>query len=135
MKPYLLSGLIAGFILLGASVVVLFTLVSFFPSLAEEYYNPIFRAEDDRNWMFYLHPFILSYALAWFWHRFKEEFTGPWLLRGLELGLVYLVIASLPTMWITFSAIDVGAGMVLTWVAYGFFQSTLAGWVYARMNR
>lgn len=134
MKPYILPGLISGLLLLGSSVALLFVMVSFFPSIASEYYNPIFRAEDDRNWMFYFHPFILSYALAWFWHRFKIKFKGPWFLRGIELGLVYLVVASIPTMWVTFSAIDVGSHMVLSWVAYGFFQSTLAGWVYARMN-
>jgi len=134
MKNYLIPGLLSGFLLLGTSVAALFILVSFMPALAEQYYNPIFRAEDDRNWMFYAHPFILSFALAWFWHRFKGQLEGNWLMRGIELGFVYMVVASIPAMWITFSAIDVGPGMVLSWVFYGFFQSTIAGWVFARTN-
>lgn len=134
MKSYLIPGLLSGFILLGLSVALLFMLVSFMPHLAEEYYNPVFRSEDDRNWMFYAHPFILSFALAWFWHRFKVKFKGNWVMRGLELGVVYIIVAILPTMWLTFSAIDVNSSMVLTWIGYGFFQSVVAGWLFAKTN-
>ena len=134
MRTFLAPALIAGFVLLLISAAILFTLVNLFPELAMEYYNPIFRAEDDRNWMFYVHPFVLSLALSWFWSRFKSLFQGSVWLRGLELGLVYLVVATIPTMWITFSAIDVSAGMVFTWVLYGFVQSVIAGWILAWRN-
>lgn len=134
MNKYVLSSVVSGFLLLGVSVAMLYLLVSFFPHLAEEYYNPVFRAEDDRNWMFYLHPFILSFALGWFWHRFRSIFSGQWVRRAVELGFIYLIVAIIPIMWITFSAIDVPPGMVFTWVAYGFGQSLVAGLVFARLN-
>ncbi len=134
MRNHIIPAIVAGVVLLILSIATLYGLVALFPGLAEEYYNPIFRAEDDRNWMFYVHPFILSFALAWFWDRFKGKFNGSWIIRGLELGLVYVIVATIPVMWITFSAIDVGASMVLTWIAYGFAQTSIAGWVFAKMN-
>ncbi|MCB0578370.1 MAG: hypothetical protein KDD10_03555, partial [Phaeodactylibacter sp.] len=76
----------------------------------------------------------LSFALAWFWSRFKAQLPGYWLLRGLKFGLAYALLATLPSMWITFSAITVSLGMVFTWFAYGLLQAVVCGWVFARMN-
>ena len=109
MRNHIIPAIVGGIVLLILSIATLYGLVALFPGLAQEYYDPIFRAEDDRNWMFYAHPFILCFALAWFWDRFKDGIRGSWILRGLELGLVYVIVATIPTMWITFSAIDVGA--------------------------
>lgn len=134
MKKILTSGLLAGVVLLVFSIGVLYFTAKVVPSLGEEYYNPIFRSSSDRNVFFYIHPFILGIALAWFWERFKGQFEGGWLWRGLELGFVYAIVATLPAMWIIFSAIDVSLTMVLTWLLYGFIQASVAGLIFAKMN-
>ncbi len=134
MKKLLSSGLVAGVVLLALSFGMLYLTILVFPNLAEQYYNPIFRTDSDRNFLFYIHPFVLGLALAWFWERFKEQFSGHFLLRALELGVVYAIVAVLPTMWITFSAIDVSLTMVLTWLLYGFVQAIVAGIVFTKMN-
>lgn len=133
MKSIWMIAILIGVINLILNIAILFGMIQFFPDLAMEYYNPVFRSEDDRNWMFYVHPFLLAFALTWFWHRFRKAISGEWLTRGLKLGLSYLIIAMIPSMWITFSAMDIGATMVLTWLAYGFFQSIVAGWILAKM--
>lgn len=134
MKKLLSSGLVAGVVLLALSFGMLYLTILVFPNLAEQYYNPIFRTDSDRNFLFYIHPFVLGLALAWFWERFKEQFSGYFLLRALELGLVYAIVAVLPTMWITFSSIDVSLTMVLTWLLYGFIQAIVAGIIFTKMN-
>lgn len=134
MKKVLAPGLVAGFVLLGLSYMILYSTINFMPGLVEEYYNPIFWPGNDRALLFFLHPFILSFALAWIWSRFREQFKGPKLLRGLELGVVYALVATLPSMWITFSAISVSLAMILTWFAYGLLQATVAGWIFAFIN-
>ena len=134
MKKILLPGLVAGAVLLGLSYVVLYVTINFFPKLVEEYYNPVFWPGNDRVSLFFAHPFVLSLALAWFWERFKGLFKGGVLLRGLELGLVYGLVATLPSMWITFSAIAVSITMVFSWLAYGMVQAAVAGLIFARMN-
>ncbi|HMQ60047.1 MAG TPA: hypothetical protein PKE06_05220 [Flavilitoribacter sp.] len=134
MKKIITTGLITGVVLLVLGFGMVYLTVLAFPGLAEQYYNPVFRTGDDRSWLFFVHPFILGLGLAWFWERFKGQFNGWFLLRGLELGLVYVAVAVLPSMWITFSAIDVSLTMILTWLLYGFVQAAVAGILLARLN-
>ncbi|MDB5122638.1 MAG: hypothetical protein JWP94_767 [Mucilaginibacter sp.] len=134
MKKILISGLIAGCILFVFSYGGLFLAIRFFPKLFTEYNNPLFNSDGSRDMLFYLHAFIFSFALSWFWDRFKGLFKGAFFLRGLEFGLVYSIIALLPVMWISFSALDITVAMVLSWFIYGVLQAITAGVVFAKVN-
>lgn len=134
MKKILISGLIAGCILFIVSYGGLFLAVKFFPGLFIEYNNPLFNSDGGRDVLFYLHAFIFSFALSWFWDRFKGLFKGALILRGFEFGVVYSVIALLPVMWISFSALDITVVMVLSWFLYGLVQAIVAGLVFAKIN-
>jgi hypothetical protein len=134
MKKIIISGLITGCILFVLSYGGLFLAVRFSPVLFTEYNNPLFNSDGNRDVLFYMHALIFSFALAWFWDRFKGLFHGPFLLRGLEFGLVYAVVALLPVMWISFSALDVTFVMVLSWFAYGLLQASIAGIILAKLN-
>src|SRR5690606_34083367 len=127
-------GLPVGLVLLLLSLLMLYVTVLIFPGIAEEYYNPMFRRSGGRSSLFFIHPFILSFALAWFWERFKGLFSGPFWLRGLEMGLVYELVATIPSMWITFSAIDISLTMIASWLFYGLSQAMVAGILFARFN-
>ncbi|OWY19209.1 hypothetical protein C7N43_29600 [Sphingobacteriales bacterium UPWRP_1] len=134
MKKALLTGLGVSVILLVLSYAILLIGLRFFPSVCEEYYNPTFQSGEGRTLLYFLHPFILGFALLWFWYRFKGIIAGSILLRGLEFGLAYGVVATLPSMWITFSALNVSAEMVLIWFVYSVLQAFIAGLVFARTN-
>jgi hypothetical protein len=134
MKKIIFPGLIAGTILFIICYGSLYTAVRFFPGLFIEYNNPIFNSDGNRDLLFYLHSFIISLALSWFWERFKSLFHGSFLLRGLEFGLVYAIVALLPVMWITFSALDITVLMVLSWFSYGLMQAIVAGIIFAKIN-
>jgi hypothetical protein len=134
MRKIFISGLIAGGILFVLSYGGLFLAVRFFPALFTEYNNPLFNSDGKRDILFYLHAFIISFALSWFWDRFKVLFKGASIIRGLEFGFVYSIIALLPVMWISFSALDITVVMVLSWFAYGLVQAIIAGVVFAKIN-
>ncbi len=134
MKKIILSGFIAGLILFIGSYGSLYLAVRYFPNLFAEYNNPLFNSDGTRDILFYLHAFIISFALSWFWDRFKSLFHGSFLVRGLEFGFVYSIVALLPVMWITFSALDITVPMVLSWFAYGLIQAIIAGIVFAKVN-
>ena len=134
MKKILFSGFIAGAILFVLSYGGLFLAVKFFPALFVEYNNPLFNSDGSRDILFYLHAFIISFALAWFWDRFKGLFHGSFLIRGFEFGFVYAMVAMLPVMTITFSALDITFVMVMSWFLYGFLQAIVAGLVFAKIN-
>lgn len=81
-----------------------------------------------------MHAFIISLALSWFWDRFKGLFRGHPVWRGLEFGFVYAMVALLPVMWITFSALDITILMVTSWFLYGLVQATIVGIIFAKLN-
>lgn len=134
MKRFLIKGIAAGAALLVISYAALYLVVSLFPSVAEQYYDPVFSFEGDKAVLYFLHPFVLSFALAWFWRRFKSLFHGPFWWRGLEMGLVYGLIATLPAMWIIYSSLAVSLTLVLTWLLYGVFQAIVVGMIFAKIS-
>ncbi|HTN20059.1 MAG TPA: hypothetical protein VL125_06270 [Pelobium sp.] len=134
MKKIALPGLVAGIILFIISYGGLYLSVRFFPSLFIEYNSPLFNSDGSRDLLFYLHPFIISFALSWFWDRFKGLFRGTFVLRGIEFGFVYAMVALLPVMWITFSSLDITIATVLSWFLYGLMQAMFAGLIFAKIN-
>lgn len=134
MKKMLFTGVIAGIVLFIVSYCSLYLAIKFFPGFFADYVNPLFSSDERRYILFYAHAFVIALALSWFWERFKGLFHGPSLLRGLEFGLVYAVVALLPVMWITFSAMDVTISMVLSWFLYGLIQAMIAGVIFAKIN-
>jgi hypothetical protein len=135
MKKTVIASLTAGVVLLLVSLALLYFLVAVFPNVAEEYFSPVFRWSDaGKDWMFYAHPFVLSFALKWFWERYKGLFTGSALLRAFEVALVYGIVALLPVLWLTFSAIDISWQMVGSWLLYGILQAFIAGIIFAKIN-
>lgn len=134
MKKIFLSGLIAGVILFVISYGGLYLSIKFFPDLFVMYNNPLFNSDGSRDLLFYLHAFIISFALSWFWDRFKSLFNGSFILRGIEFGSVYALVALLPVMWITFSSLDITLVMVGSWFIYGFIQAIISGILFAKIN-
>ena len=134
MKKVLITGLIAGCILFVISYGSLFLGVRFFPAFFVEINNPLFNSNGNRDVLFYLHAFIISFALSWFWERFKSMFKGSMMMRGVEFGIVYSIIALLPVMWISFSSLDITIIMVASWFLYGLAQAIIAGLVFAKVN-
>lgn len=134
MKRIILSGLIAGVMLFILCYGGLYLGIRLFPALFMDYNNPLFNSDGNRDVFFYMHAFIISFALSWFWDRFKGLFHGHFILRGLEFGFVYAMVSLLPVMWITFSSLDITFFMVLSWFLYGFFQAVVAGTLFAKLN-
>lgn len=122
--------LLAGIAVLVVSVILLYGFIYLLTGMMEEYYNPVFRSNSfGTDWLFYVHPFVLSAALYWFWDR--ETWQGSAFSKGLRAGLTYGAVAMLPVLLLTFSAINISYMMVITWIAYGVVQSIVACTVFA----
>jgi hypothetical protein len=134
MNKVFTTWLIAGTLLLVLGLGMFYAGIYFFPKIADEYFSPVFRRAGETDWTFYVHPFILAVALKWFWERYKGIFKGGVFLRAIEVALVYGIVALLPILWLTFSAIDVSFKMVITWFIYGLVQAFAAGLIFAKFN-
>lgn len=134
MKKIITSGLLAGVVLLLFSILGLYLTIWFFPGIAAQYFDPAFDTQSGRYMIYYLHPFVISLALAWFWARFKGVLTGSFFRRGLEFGLIYVLIATLPMMWFIYSAMHISLEMVSIWFVLALVQGMIAGLVFEKIN-
>src|ERR1700685_3594090 len=122
MKKIFIAGLVAGVVLLILSVLGLYTTIWLFPNLAAQYFDPAFDTQSSRVMIYYIHPFVISMALSWFWNRTKGVLTGSFLTRGIEFGLIYALVAIFPMMWLIYSAMSISIAMVTTWFVLGLLQ-------------
>lgn len=129
------SIILAGISVLLASLVMLYGILYLFPSLMEEYYNPVFRSNSfQTDLLFYVHPFVLSAALYPFW-KYTKPTTGSSISKAFTIAVTYGLIAMLPVLLLTFSAINVSAVMVFTWLGYGILQAFMALVVFANREK
>jgi hypothetical protein len=134
MKKIIIPGVLAGIILLFLSTLGLYLTIWLFPGLAVEYFNPAFDTQSSRIMFYYIHPFVIAMALSWFWSRFKTILTGSFLKRGIEFGLIYVLVATFPMMWLIYSAMNVSLEMVATWFVLALIQGVTAGLVFEKIN-
>jgi len=133
-KKIITTGLIAGAILLLFSVLGLHVTNWLFPSIAIQYFDPAFDTQSSRIMFYYLHPFVISLVLSWFWTRFRGILTGNFLSRGIEFGLIYVLIATMPMLLLIYSAMNVSITMVTTWFVLALVQGIIAGLVCEKIN-
>jgi len=134
MKKILKAGVVAGIVLLLLSVIGLYATIWLFPNLAVQYFDPAFTTESNRILLYYIHPFIISLALSWFWSRVKGVLTGAFFTRGIEFGFIYALVATFPMMWLIYSTMNVSLTMVATWFILAIAQGVVAGLVFEKMN-
>jgi hypothetical protein len=134
MKKHLIAATVSSIVLVLFAYLCLIIMPNLPESFVEDYFSPSFVNDENRNLLYFVQPIVLAFGLSWFWTRFKGSFAGNWVLKGLELGVVYVLIASLPAMILLYSAIDVSATTVGTWLLYSFAQATIAGEISARID-
>ena len=137
-KKIILTGLVAGLAMLAVSAGLSFLINLALPGLMSEYANTaLFRSWDDPIMSIYFaYPFVMGLALAWFWNKVKDSFSGKGVWgRGIHYGFAYWIIASIPGMVVTYSSFQVTLPMVLSWTVIGLVQVVVGGLVCAGMNR
>jgi len=134
MKKIIIAGLVAGVVLLILSALGLYITIWLFPKIASQYFDPAFDVQSSRVMIYYLHPFVIALALSWFWSRFKGVLKGSFLTRGIEFGLIYMMVAIFPMMWLIYSAMSISLEMVATWFVLGLLQGVIAGLIFEKMN-
>ena len=135
MKTNLLPGFVAAIAIFVVGMGIGFFFNGAFPSLYQEYLNPaIFRGwSEPLMWLYYFHPLVLGYILAWAWNKTKPLFTQGMTRRIVGFTVAYWLIAIVPGMMMTISSFRVSLLMVITWTVSTFFQALAASLVYAKM--
>jgi len=130
MKRKVLSGLAAGVILLILSIAAIYILLWQFPDMAMEYFGPAFISQSQRNVFYYIHPFVIAACFLWLWVRFGHLFKGSAFVKSVKFGAVYMAFATFPYILLIYSAMDVPLLIILSWLAFGFLEATVAAIIF-----
>lgn len=134
MRKVIPIGLLAGVIMLAASMVLspVFQIVA--PSLKTEYENAnLFRPwSDPLMLLMFVQPFLVGIILAWIWQKTKGLFAGTakW-KNGLCFGLIYWA-TTIPGMIISYSTFPLSLMMVASWTASNLFAGLCAGFIFSK---
>lgn len=123
-------GLIAGFINLVLSFGLNALMNALVPQIMAQYQNTaIFRPWQDPLMMIYLaYPFILGVAAAYLWQKLNRP-------KPIELVKTYLIIATIPGMFITYTCFQVSLLMIASWTVSGLVQVYVAGLVFEKIKK
>jgi hypothetical protein len=136
MKKVFVPGLVAAIAVLAAAIVVgmLFNVI---PSIKAEYENyQIFRPMNDPiMFIYFIQPFLLSFALAWVWNKAKGLFPGNLMKRTFYYALIYWFVAIVPGMIMSISSFKITVLVTLSWTISSFVQAWVASLVIIRMNK
>jgi hypothetical protein len=136
MKKIILPGIISGIIMLivGFAISNLFML---FPQVNADYHNPgVMRSFSDPIMsLYFLYPFVLGIALAWFWNKAKSLFIGSVAKRGFDFAVALFWISTIPGMLISYSSFPLSFLTIVSWIVSGFINAYLAGLIFTKMNQ
>jgi hypothetical protein len=135
MKKLILSGLLTGLIIFLASQVTSRIFGVIFPAINAEYQNlNLFRSfSDPLMLLFFVYPFLLGIILAWFWNKTKSIF-GEDVKGGINFGLTYWVVATIPGMFVTYASMPYSLAIVASWLVQGLVTGILAGIILMKLN-
>ena len=136
MKKIIWPGILAAIVTFIVGMGLTFLYNAVFPAIKAEYENTgLFRsAQDPLMMVFFAYPLVLGIALSWLWDKTKSSFKGTTAQRGINFGIAYFIIATIPGMFITYTSFQVSLLMVLIWTLSGLINGMIAGSIFARMN-
>jgi hypothetical protein len=137
MKKIILSGLVAGLLMLLAMMATGLAFSAAYPGTSAEYQNAaLFRPWDDPlMYYMYIHPFLMGLLLSLVWsragHLIKEESRPK---KGAIFGLIIWAVFGIPGMLMTLSSFQISFLLVASWTLSLAVQDVLAGLVFAFMD-
>jgi len=135
MKKVVFSGLVAGSLMLGVSLLLSLIISAIFPDSMAEYSNAaIFRQMDDPlMYYFFLHPFVMGIILSFIWLKVRGLINGERMTKGLAYGFYVWLFFGVPGMLISISTFQVSPFLVGTWTVSILAQYLAAGVAISRM--
>lgn len=137
MKKMILPGIVSGIAMILTGMFINMPLNALFPAVQKAYSNAaLFRPwSDPLMSIFFLAPLWIGFVFAWAYPKVKKHLKGPECMKGLKLGTYYLLIATVPGMFITYSSFQVTVPMTLSWVFFGWIQYVVGGIVVAKIMK
>lgn len=135
-KGFLLGGLAAGIAIFVVNMLFGMFWEFIFPGFnAMMLALPGMRAITDPVMVLYfLHPFVVGFAMSLFYQHFKAALKGTRFHRGLKYGFMVWVLAAIPSIFMVYSSMNYPTNVVIMWATGPLLYYPLAGIVIARLS-
>ena len=127
-KKIVIGGLVAGFVILVVSQIV-----SYVVTAVPGFYFNIFELggmrsiNDPTMALFFLYPWVLGFAMAIAFAKFKDSFKETGLCRGKSCGLFVWLLAGLPSAFLVWSSMNYPIGFTVNSILGSLLYMVAAG--------
>jgi hypothetical protein len=133
-KTIVVSGIVAGIVVLGLSMIVSTATQALFD------YNVLTlvgmrSVNDPISTLFFLHPFVVALSMATLYDFAKKSFTGTSIRKGIALGLLGWIVYGIPSAFIVFSSMDYPIGFTVNSVIGSLLYMLGAGITVTKFSK
>ncbi|MFH1787828.1 MAG: hypothetical protein ABH834_00415 [Candidatus Altiarchaeota archaeon] len=90
-------------------------------------------AEDPFMLLFFLHYWVISFAMAYVWREIHVFFPGDAAMHDRRFGLLVWIMAGLPSSYVVYTSMNYPLGFTVSSVVGSFAYMVAAGAVVVRL--
>src|SRR3989338_311219 len=84
--------------------------------------------------LFFLYPFVLSFAMAIVYQKFEPSLSGNFLEKGKKFGMMMWLVSSLPSAFIVYTSMNYPVGFTVENFFASFFYMIAVGITIAKLS-
>ncbi|MBI4044193.1 MAG: hypothetical protein HY392_00620 [Candidatus Diapherotrites archaeon] len=84
--------------------------------------------------LFFLYPFVLSFAMAIAYQKFEPSLSGNFFDKGKKFGLMMWLVSSLPSAFIVYTSMNYPVGFTVENFFASFFYMIAVGITIAKLS-
>jgi hypothetical protein len=131
-KKALNAGLVGGVVILAISTVLSMMMQAIF-SYKVLALDGMRAVDDPIMGLFFLHPWVLSFAMVFAYPYVGRTMRGNYLEKGKKFGLLVWVLAEVPSAFLVYTSMDYPIGFTVNSVVSTLLYVVGGGIVIARM--
>lgn len=85
--------------------------------------------------LFFLHPFVLSFALVYAYDKIKKSFKGKPKDRWMHFGFLMWIVVGIPSAFMVWSSMTYPLGFTVNTVFGSLIYLLGAGWIITKMTK
>jgi hypothetical protein len=133
---FIKPGLMVGLVMLVVMLLVSYGFSFIFPQILQEYSTQMYRSyEEPIMMLFFLYPFILGIIISWIWMKTSIIMKGDDLTKAVNFTLVYILVAQIPGMFVTYTTMNVSLLMIMSWMLGNTLQVLFATIILSKMTK
>lgn len=132
LKKVVLAGILAGIVICVVSLIVQMLVNLVLPYNVMEL-GGMRAVTDPIMLLFFVHPWVLGFAMAVVYGFLGSSLKGSWLCRGKHFGVLVWLVAALPSAFLVFTSMDYPLGFTVNSVIGSLLYVVAAGMVIAKI--